>query len=155
MPPVQECQENNKPGYKWGTQGKCYIYTKDNMKSKNEAKRKAIVQGIATGEYSFEGVKVSFDYHETLTTDKGKEYLQKEIDNGNIIYIISASHFVTDIRNFGEKYGIPKDRIFALGSNKAKVEKIKELNIVRHYDNSKQVEDLIKENNIKVELIKV
>jgi hypothetical protein len=125
------------------------------MKSKNEAKRKAIIQGIATGEYSFEGVKVSFDYHETLTTDKGKEYLQKEIDNGNIIYIISASHFVTDIRNFGEKYNIPRDRIFALGSNKAKVEKIKELNIVRHYDNAKQVEDLIKENNIKVELIKV
>lgn len=154
--PLTKCIENGKPGYKWGKHGnKCYTYDPDSENSKNKAKSKAIKQGIAIGDFSFEGVKVSFDYHETLTTDKGKEYLKKEMDSGNIIYIISASHFINDIRNFGEKYGIPKDRIYALGSNQKKIEKIKELNIVRHYDNSKQVEDLINENKIKVQLIKV
>lgn len=296
--PVTECQSDNKPGFKWGKHGnKCYTYSPDNETSKKEARKKAILQGVAIGfeefakvgerggiskskkapksntpnpnpkgegtakgsassqrgavvskeveetlkkksddfnerykkklgygvnlgmlksvyqrgigaynvshspqvksagqwaqarvnaflylvkegrpqnkkyvgdndllpsahpkskkKFEFKGVKVSFDYHDTLTTDKGKEYLQKEIDNGNIIYIISASHFISNLRNFGKKYGINENRIFATGSNKNKVEKIKELNIVRHYDNSKQVEDLIKENKIKVELIKV
>lgn len=152
--PVQECQDNKKQGYKWGDSGKCYTYDPDNKKSKNNAKRRAILQGVAIG-FEFQSQKVSFDYHETLTTDKGKEYLQKEMDEGNIIYIISASHFITDLKNFAEKYGIKSQNVFATGSNKDKVEKIKELGIIRHYDNSKQVQNLIKESDIKVELIKV
>ena len=153
--PVKDCQSENKPGFKWGNEGACYVYDPNNKKSKNDAKRKAILQGIAIGDFEFEGQKVSFDYHETLTTEQGKKYLQKEIDEGNIIYIISASRFISDLKNFGEKYGIREDRIFATGSNKNKVEKIKELGIVRHYDNAKQVQDLIKENNINVDLIKL
>ncbi|MFP4457560.1 MAG: DUF2213 domain-containing protein [Clostridia bacterium] len=49
--PVQECQLNNKPGYKWGEEGKCYTYTPNNEEERNKAKEKAIKQGIAIGEY--------------------------------------------------------------------------------------------------------
>jgi hypothetical protein len=49
--PVNPCSENGKPGFKWGDSGKCYIYTRGDVESMGEAKRKATVQGIATGEY--------------------------------------------------------------------------------------------------------
>ena len=58
--PVNPCSENGKPGFKWGDSGKCYLYEKDNPKSMGEAKRKATIQGIATGEYS----QKSFDEQE-------------------------------------------------------------------------------------------
>ena len=37
------------------------------------------------------------------------------------------------------KAGIPDSRVYATGSNKAKVEKIKELGIDTHYDNNTDV----------------
>jgi hypothetical protein len=49
--PVNPCSDNGQPGFKWGDSGKCYIYERGNAKSMGEAKRKATVQGIATGEY--------------------------------------------------------------------------------------------------------
>lgn len=48
--PLKKCQNNNKPGYKWGEEGKCYTYTPGNEESRNQAKQKAINQGIAMGE---------------------------------------------------------------------------------------------------------
>jgi hypothetical protein len=53
--PVNPCSENNQPGFKWGDSGKCYIYERGNAKSMGEAKKKATVQGIATGEYKRRG----------------------------------------------------------------------------------------------------
>jgi len=49
--PVKECEDNSKSGFKWGDSGKCYTYTPNNEVSRNKAKKKAIIQGIATGEY--------------------------------------------------------------------------------------------------------
>ena len=48
--PVKSCQINNEPGYKWGDQGKCYAYTPGDEESKVEAKKKAIAQGVASGD---------------------------------------------------------------------------------------------------------
>lgn len=45
--PVQKCQANNKPGYKWGQQGKCYTYTKGSKSSEAAALAKAAKQGRA------------------------------------------------------------------------------------------------------------
>lgn len=89
-----------------------------------------------------EGEKVSFDYHDTLNTDKGMELAKKEIESGSILYIISAAQDDSDMTTRAEELGIPKSRIYATGSNTKKVEKVKELGIVRHYDNN---EDVIKE----------
>lgn len=74
--PVNSCSENGNPGFKWGDSGKCYIYEKNNPKSMGEAKRKATVQGIATGEY--DNAK-SFDEKELEDTLKSlKEWFKEK-----------------------------------------------------------------------------
>jgi hypothetical protein len=50
--PVNPCSENGKSGFKWGDSGKCYLYERGNAESMGEAKRKATIQGLATGEYN-------------------------------------------------------------------------------------------------------
>lgn len=49
--PVQSCELNGEPGYKFGPQGKCYTYNPNNEGSKKNAKKKAALQGVAIGEY--------------------------------------------------------------------------------------------------------
>lgn len=74
--PVNSCSENGNPGFKWGDSGKCYLYEKGNAKSMGEAKRKATVQGIATGEY--DNAK-SFDEKELEDTLKSlKEWFKEK-----------------------------------------------------------------------------
>ena len=154
--PVKECQSEGKPGYKWGDEGKCYTYSPNNEPSKNKARKSAILQGIAIGDYDMEGLKVSFDYHDTLTTPKGKELLTKEMGEKNTIYIISAAQHKSELLPFAKKYGIPEGRVYATGSNYNKVEKLKELGIVRHYDNSQQVIDISeKTEGLKTEIVKI
>jgi len=50
--PIQDCNLNDLPGYKWGQEGKCYTYTPDNEGERRNAKKNAIIQGYATGEYN-------------------------------------------------------------------------------------------------------
>lgn len=45
--PVNRCQSNGRPGYKYGDTGKCYTYTPNNTSSRKRAKQKAINQGLA------------------------------------------------------------------------------------------------------------
>lgn len=154
--PIKSCQENNKSGYKWGDAGKCYTYADKNEASKNNARKKALAQGIAIGDIKLQGEPVSFDYHETLTTPQGKKLLKKEMDDKNTIYIISAAQHKSELVPFATKYSIPLSRVFATGSNQKKIEKIMELGIKKHYDNSQQVFDIAKETEgFNTELIKV
>ena len=45
--PVKTCRSGGKPGYKYGSSGKCYTYTPSNKRSKGRAKQKAYIQGAA------------------------------------------------------------------------------------------------------------
>jgi len=45
--PVQECQQDGKPGYRWGEQGKCYTYRPGNKEAQIAARVKAEMQGAA------------------------------------------------------------------------------------------------------------
>lgn len=54
--PLKECESNGRPGYKWGDNGKCYTYDPGDEKSRNEAKRRAYIQG-----YAIEGNKIEKD----------------------------------------------------------------------------------------------
>jgi len=83
--------------------------------------------------------KVSFDYDGTLTTAKAMNLALKYIEQGVDVYIISARSEKDGMINKANRIGIPESRIYATGSNKAKVEKIKELGITIHYDNNKDV----------------
>jgi hypothetical protein len=93
-------------------------------------------------EQHFAGVKISIDYDDTLSTDKGKELAKQLIADGEIVYIISARNDVDGMLAVAESLGIPKSRVYATGSNTAKVQKIKDLGIEKHYDNNA---DVIKE----------
>ena len=86
-----------------------------------------------------EGEKVSFDYDGVLSTAKGKEKAMKQIEEGSTVYIISARSDKEGMMGTAKKLGIPASRVFATGSNKAKVEKIKSLGIDKHYDNNPDV----------------
>lgn len=88
--------------------------------------------------------KVSFDYDDTLTTDKGKELAKRKIEEGKTVYIISARHFVSSMMSTAKELGIPLRRVFATGSNKAKGEKVLRLNIGTHYDNNINVVNQLK-----------
>lgn len=84
-------------------------------------------------------MKISWDFDDTLNTKRGKELAQKEIDKGNEVYIISARSNKEGMYSVADQLGIPHSRIYATGSNKAKVEKIRELGIERHIDNNSEV----------------
>ena len=45
--------------------------------------------------------------------------------------------------------GVPASKVFATGSNKAKIEKIKELGIKKHYDDNPAVIRQLKKLNIE------
>jgi hypothetical protein len=45
--PVQACNKDGKPGYKYGEQGVCYTYMAGNKASRNAAYAKAVRQGQA------------------------------------------------------------------------------------------------------------
>ena len=83
--------------------------------------------------------KVSIDYDDTLSTARGIELAKKLIDKGVTLYIISARNELTGMIQTAKDLGIPESRIFATGSNKAKVQKIKDLHITKHYDNNADV----------------
>ena len=83
--------------------------------------------------------KVSFDYDETLTTTKGTRLAMNYIERGVDVYIISARQEKDGMLARAKRIGIPESRIYATGSNKAKIEKIKELGITIHYDNNTDV----------------
>ena len=85
------------------------------------------------------GEKVSFDYDETLTTAKGMKLAINYIERGVDVYIISARQEKDGMIARAKRLGIPESRIYATGSNKAKIEKIKELGITIHYDNNTDV----------------
>jgi len=88
---------------------------------------------------AFVNEKISFDYDDVLSTEKGKELAKRKISDGNTVYIISARRSIDRMLNTAKALGIPESRIYATGSNKAKVEKIKELGIQTHYDNNPDV----------------
>jgi len=118
---IQRCMEDEKMNDEYNTQ-----------------QRYAVCQSAWSGTKA-EKIKVSFDYDGTLSTAKGMELAKNEINKGNIVYIISARSFKPMMYNRADKLNIPHSQIYATGSNKAKIEKIKELGILKHYDNNPDV----------------
>jgi hypothetical protein len=45
--PIKPCKIDGKPGYKWGDNGKCYLYKTGDDNSKKRAKEKALKQARA------------------------------------------------------------------------------------------------------------
>ena len=104
----------------------------------SSSERYAVCSGIYKTEMASKE-KISFDYDGTLSTDKGKQLAKKLISEGNTLYIISARQDKQGMISTAKEVGIQLGRIYATGSNKAKIEKVNELNIDTHYDNNPSV----------------
>ena len=91
-------------------------------------------------EYSI-GQNVSFDYDDTLNTPRGRGLALYELQSGSDVYIISARHDKRGMLPLADELGIPHSKVFATGSNTAKLQKIKDLRIDKHYDNNEDVID--------------
>ena len=48
--PLQACEIDGKPGFQWGEGGACYAYAAGDERSRMAARKKALAQGIASGE---------------------------------------------------------------------------------------------------------
>jgi hypothetical protein len=145
--PLKQCQINGKSGWKWGNEGTCY--TGPNGKRSAIAQAIAIISAKPKDIANLAANKVSVDYDDTASTAKGKELLKRLLSEGKDVCIISARGDKKTIVNALKDY-LPASKIYATGSNKAKVEKIKSLNIGTHYDNNKNViNDVNKLTNAK------
>ena len=114
---------------------RCIKYVIDEGKESEQAV--AICNSL--WEQHFAGVKISIDYDDTLSTERGKELAKRLINEGDIVYIISARNDVEGMLGVAENLGIPKSRVYATGSNIAKIQKVKDLGITKHYDNNSDV----------------
>lgn len=91
--------------------------------------------------------KISFDFDDTLSTEKGQEIAKRFIDEGKTVYIITARQrrMSGSVYEVADKLGIPHTRIyFTNGADKW--ETIKRLGIGIHYDNNQEQIDKINEN---------
>lgn len=144
--PIKRCQINGKDGWKYGDVGKCY--TGPNGKQKAISQAIAIVSSNPKDIVNLDANKVSVDYDDTASTAKGKELIKRLISERKTVYIISARSSKLGIID-ALKDLIPSSRIFATGSNKAKVEKAASLGVDAHYDNNKSVVDDMNKAGIK------
>lgn len=49
--PLNRCEDDGKPGWRWGQAGTCYTYTTGNEESEMAARKKAMAQAAAMGEF--------------------------------------------------------------------------------------------------------
>jgi hypothetical protein len=67
--PLMRCEIDDRPGWRWGTEGKCYPYTPGDEESENDAKRKATAQALAIGGGKMPEEGRAMDENEIETTE--------------------------------------------------------------------------------------
>jgi len=88
-------------------------------------------------QFSFDGEKVSIDYDDTLSTDRGKALAKRLISEGKDVYIITRrrEESLGPVKQVAKQLGIDERKIHAT-NGKLKWETIKRLGIQTHYDNN-------------------
>ena len=112
---------------------RCMSDEKMKTEYQDEAQRYAVCAS------QFAGEKISFDYDGTISTANGEILAAEWIKRGATVYIISARSGKVGMMAKADKLVIPESRVYATGSNKAKVEKVLELGVIKHYDNNNNV----------------
>lgn len=102
---------------------------------------------LAGGEFVVDSRKVSFDFDDTLSTQKGQDIALRLKREGKTLYIITRrqSSMSSEVFKVADKIGIPHSRVY-FTNGKMKWETIKRLNIGIHYDNNQDEIDLINKN---------
>lgn len=87
-------------------------------------------------------MKISFDFNGVLDTEQGMKLAKQKMDEGNIVYIITALRPSDNVRRLAKELGIPLFRVhFTSGEDKWKT--IQKLGIQEHYDNNQEQIDKI------------
>ena len=95
-------------------------------------------------EFSFK--KVSFDYDTVLTTSKGRNLLKNEMARGNEVFIVSSRNTAPkELYDLVRELRISPTKVYTVGSQRNKIERIKGLGIETHYDNDPQVRNELRE----------
>lgn len=91
--------------------------------------------------------KISIDYDDTLSTQRGKDLARRLINEGNDLYIVTRRRKTesNDVYRVAKELGIPIDKVF-FTEGQLKWRKLKELRIQRHIDNNPDEIAAIKEN---------
>lgn len=108
---------------------------------------KSTIRNLGLAKEKFDGEKVSMDYDDTLSTDRGKELAKRLISEGKDLYIITRRQesALGPVLKVAEDLGIAKDKVHAT-NGKLKWETIKRLGIQTHYDNNPDEIKAIKDN---------
>jgi hypothetical protein len=99
---------------------------------------------------------VSFDWDGTLNTPRGERALKQEISRGNTPHIIVDRNMMSrGLIDFTLKYQIPTWRVHMVNNLPEKIETIKEINPIRHYDDDLRIKGFLPEKwvNFDYELI--
>ncbi len=162
--PIRQCRIDNKPGYKWGQEGKCYDYNPSDESSKYQAKKSAIQQGIAIGDFEAIAIRVAlfkgtydlseidielaggvgFDFDGVLSTLRGQSLAR---NTSAKVYIITARSGIgssgyygtAEVYKIADKLNIPHSNVFFEGSNQKKIARVKSLGLSTFYDNNPDV----------------
>jgi len=101
----------------------------------------------------FAGEKVSIDYDDTLSTDRGKEIAKRLLSKGVDLHIVTRRQQTAGdaVYNTAKELGIDRSKVH-FTNGKYKWETIKRLGISKHYDNNPKELEQIKKNlpNVKV-----
>ena len=110
------------------------------------------IKNLGLSKESF--MKISMDYDDTLSTDRGKELAKKLLSEGQDVSIITRRQAdqLDAVYNTAKELGIPRDKVHAT-NGKLKWETIKKLGIEKHIDNNANELKAINENlpNVKTE----
>jgi hypothetical protein len=86
------------------------------------------------------GKYASFDFDKTIATPEGLAKAKKMFKDGYNLFIVSAREKVTpDMIARARQAGIPVENIIATGSDEAKVRKVKQLGVEKHFDDKPEV----------------
>ena len=69
--PLKRCEDDGKPGWKWGDAGKCYTFTAGDEASETAARKKAMAQAAAMGEFPGTGRSdmVEVEHRHSIVSD--------------------------------------------------------------------------------------
>lgn len=136
---------------RWGKSGAKYHYECGNRDDMKEAKKKAIAQGVASGDlealgahiqvikgtYKFASDKIGMDFDGTLSTKEGQRIWR--LLGGDYVITARSPLDLEDVWKVTDRLGISRDRVIGTGSNRNKIDKVKSLGITTFYDNNNQV----------------
>ena len=107
------------------------------------------------GMLKFAGEKVSIDYDDTLSTERGKQVAKNLLNKGVDLHIVTRRQETAGdaVYKTAEELGIPRNKVH-FTNGKYKWETIKRLGIVKHYDNNPKELEEIRKNLPNVKTVK-